>query len=253
MRPEVSASLKWRCWSGCHNSPKKSCWHRCCSSAFCISFFRFLSPPFCSACANCCCSRDRRATLATATRGGFGTFAHSIARERSGVPASPICVSRAHRSAKRCAAEPGTVTVRGDPGSAVHRYALSCADLSRCASRCTASGTPQAGVQTRIRIEPHAGRSFAERLSGGLGAVGRTHWRCRRTTAGLMSMISTRQTKYDRAQLWLPYLFRRLRGREPLHNAFLFFRPLFILPPYLKGKDAHFADDSATAPKLLFI
>src|SRR5262249_29359907 len=89
MRPEVSASLKWRCWSGCHNLPKKSCWHRCCSSAFCISFFRFLSPPFCSACANCCCSPDRRATSATATRGGFGKCGRPITRERSGIAPGP--------------------------------------------------------------------------------------------------------------------------------------------------------------------
>jgi hypothetical protein len=36
------------------------------------------------------------------------------------------------------------------------------------------------------------------------------------------STISARQTKYDVAQHWFLYLFRRLRGREPPHNAFRF-------------------------------
>src|SRR3984893_10539522 len=68
-----------------------------------------------------------------------------------------------------------------------------------------------------------------------------------------MSIISTRQAKYDCAQLRLLDLFRRLCGGEPLHNAFPFFWPLFVLAPYFKGKDAHLTDDSATVPESLFI
>jgi hypothetical protein len=65
--------------------------------------------------------------------------------------------------------------------------------------------------------------------------------------------MSTRQAKYDRAQLWFLYLFRRLWGGEPLHNALLFFWLLFILAPYFKWKDAHFTDDGATVLQSLFI
>jgi hypothetical protein len=58
--------------------------------------------------------------------------------------------------------------------------------LSRCASRCTASGTSQAGVQTRIRIEPHQNRPVAERLSGGLGLVAEEKARRHLTSATAM-------------------------------------------------------------------
>src|SRR5260221_9049323 len=62
---------------------------------------------------------------------------------------------------------------------------------------------------------------------------------------GFASIISSRQATYNLAQHRFLYLFCRLRGREPLHNAFPFFWPLFILAPYFKRKDAHFTDDNA--------
>src|SRR6266436_7077358 len=70
---------------------------------------------------------------------------------------------------------------------------------------------------------------------------------------GFVSIISSRQATYNLAQHRFLYLFCRLRGREPLHNAFPFFWPLFILAPYFKRKDAHLTDDSATVPESLFI
>jgi hypothetical protein len=66
-------------------------------------------------------------------------------------------------------------------------------------------------------------------------------------------MISTRQAKYDLAQHRFLYLFCRLRGREPLHNALMFFRPLFVLAPDLQWKDTHFTDDDAPILHSLFI
>ena len=62
---------------------------------------------------------------------------------------------------------------------------------------------------------------------------------------GFASIISSRQPPDDVAQYRVLHLVRRLRGREPLNDAFLFFRPLFVLAPDLQWKDAHFADDHA--------
>ena len=53
-----------------------------------------------------------------------------------GHPQDEGCVPRMLRSAKRCAADPGSIVARG-PGSAVHRE-----------ERCTASGTREALLHT---------------------------------------------------------------------------------------------------------
>src|SRR5262245_10897769 len=113
-----------------------------------------------------------------------------------------------------------------------------------------ATASTGASVRPRIRIEPHRHRACRALVRWAWSSRPDPIDAARRTTAGLMSIVSARQTKYDRAQLWLLYLFRRLRGGEPLHDALLFFRPLLILAPDFTGKDAHFGDDRATARKL---